>query len=88
MYLLILLVSVKCLGITIFLLKFMNSLKENTQFGITDKSIIGALVEMTTKNFDWSRSINVHVILMTKLIIKLKTMGTDCEDKNDGYGCE
>lgn len=66
----------------------MNSLKENTQFGITDKSIIGALVEMTTKRFDWSRSINVRVILRTKLIIKLKTMGTDCKDKNDGYGCE
>lgn len=75
MYLLILLVSVKCLGITIFLLKFMNSLKENTQFGITDKSNIGALVEMTTKKFDWSRSINVHVILMAKLIIKAKNNG-------------
>lgn len=62
-------------------LQFFIKIHELTQGKGT---IVEALVELTTKKIDWLQRIHSHVILMSNLIVKLKTMGIDYEDKNDG----
>ena len=58
--------------------EFMLKINEYSQSDITDKSIIGPLMsKLTTKKFNWSQPIHDHVIGMSNLAAKLKSMGMD-----------
>ncbi|KAJ1377678.1 hypothetical protein SESBI_48642 [Sesbania bispinosa] len=53
--------------------EFMKIIKEYSQSDITDKSIVGTLMnEPTTKKFDWSQLIHDHVTGISNLEAKLK----------------
>nr|KYP49934.1 hypothetical protein KK1_028325 [Cajanus cajan] len=61
--------------------EFMKMIKDYSQSDITDKSIVGTFIsEMTTKKFDWSQLIHDHVIGMTNLAAKLKSMGMEVNE--------
>ncbi|XP_050103321.1 uncharacterized protein LOC126583065 [Malus sylvestris] len=52
-----------------------------TRFKTADKSLAGTLMaELTTKKFDGMRSMHEHVLEMTNIAAKLKTLGMNVDD--------
>ncbi|RDX89624.1 hypothetical protein CR513_28633, partial [Mucuna pruriens] len=57
--------------------EFMKLVKEYSQSSITDKSIVGNLSSELTKKIDWSQPIHDHVIEMSSMVAKLKSIGME-----------
>ncbi|XP_062075407.1 uncharacterized protein LOC133779464 [Humulus lupulus] len=56
--------------------EFMKFLEESSQSEFVDKSIPGTLIDtLTTIKFDGSRTMHEHIIEMTNMETRLKTMG-------------
>lgn len=61
--------------------EFILKVKEHSQSDLANKSIVGSLMsELTTKKFDWSKSIHDHMTEMSNLAAKFKTLGMDVSD--------
>lgn len=55
--------------------KFMKFVENCSQSKATNKSLVGTLMStLTTINFDGSYTIQEHVLEMTNLVVRLKTM--------------
>ncbi|CAL1381354.1 unnamed protein product [Linum trigynum] len=61
--------------------EFMNSVKESSQSESTDKSLAGTLMgTRTTMKFDGSRTMHEHIVEMTNIAARLKTMGMEVNE--------
>ncbi|XP_062010147.1 uncharacterized protein LOC133726584 [Rosa rugosa] len=60
-------------------MEFLKNIEDH--FKSANKSLTGTLmVELTTKKFDDRRSMHVHVLEMTNLAAKLKTLGMNVDE--------